>query len=45
MALRKWGYLFLTCFRKRGVPRKGGFPLKREGSNPGGNYDTIPSHH
>ena len=38
MALRKRGVPFLICFRKRGVPRKGGFPQKRGGSYPGGNY-------
>ena len=32
MALRKRRVTFLTCFRRRGIPRKGG------GSNPGRNY-------
>ena len=41
MALRKRGVAFLTCLRKRGVPRKGAFPQKRWGSNPGGNYASF----
>ena len=45
MALRKRGVTFLTCFRKRGVPRKGRFPQKRrEGvcvSNTAGNYANF----
>ena len=42
MALRKRRVTFLICFRKRGVPKKGGFLIKGEGgSNPGGNYERI----
>ena len=44
MALKKRGVTFKICFRKRGVPRKGGggggFPYKRRGSNPVGNYEV-----
>ena len=35
MALRKRGVTFLIYFRK------GGFPQKRGGSNPGGNYVSL----
>ena len=40
MALRKKRVPFLTCFRKRGVPRKGrrGVPSEKGASNPGGKY-------
>ena len=42
MALRKRGVTFLTCFRKRGVPGKGGeVPSEKGGSNPRGNYEPV----
>ena len=34
MALRKRGVTFLICFRKRGVPRKGGVPSEKGGGVP-----------
>ena len=39
MAIRNRGVTFLICFRKRGYPEgRGGFPHKKGGSKPGGNY-------
>ena len=38
MALRKRGVTFLICFKKRGYSERVGFPQKRGGSNPEGNY-------
>ena len=39
---KKEGVTFLVCFRKRGLPRKGGgFPQKSRGPNPGGNYVIL----
>ena len=32
---------FLNLLQKEGAPRKGGFPQKKEGSNPGGNYGVY----
>ena len=41
MAVRKRGVTFLINFRKRGYPERDGFPEKRGGSNPEGNYGKI----
>ena len=35
---------FFNLLQKEGVPRKGGFPQKTGGSNPGGNYAYSFSH-
>ena len=34
------GNFFKICFRKRELPRIGGVPSEKRGSNPGGNYDS-----
>ena len=36
MALKKRWVIFKICLRKRGAPKKGGFPQKRERSGGGG---------
>ena len=39
---QKEGVTFSTCFRKRGVPRKGRVPPEKGGgSNSGGNYELF----
>ena len=31
----------LNLLQKEGVPRKGGVPSEKGGSNPGGNYEIV----
>ena len=38
---QKEGGNFLNLLQKEGLPRTGGLPQKRGGSNPGGNYGGI----
>ena len=39
--LSERGGNFFNLHQKEGLPRKGGFPQKKEGSNPGGNYGST----
>ena len=41
---QKEGVNFLNLLQKEGVPRKGGVPSEKGGSNPGGNYALPPNY-